>query len=106
MDVYATVGIIFWLFTFCHPQLHPQNMDLLYTITHPSRIHDLKFCSFTAGKGEILLVGAEDRKLSVYHVPDTSETPFIVAEMIGHSNRLVVFLKTLSKHQLIDRFVA
>lgn len=36
----------------------------------------------------MLLVGAEDKKLSVYLVPsETSETPCVIAEMIGHTNR-------------------
>ena len=40
---------------------------------------------------EVLLVGAEDKKLSVYVVPsETSETPYIIAEMTGHTNRCAV----------------
>ncbi|KAF9565924.1 WD40 repeat-like protein [Agrocybe pediades] len=70
MDVYAT------------------NMELLYTITHPSRIQDTKFCSRVGEEGELLFVAAEDRKLTVYDVPKGSETPTIVAEMIGHTNRV------------------
>ncbi|CAA7269264.1 unnamed protein product [Cyclocybe aegerita] len=70
MDVYAT------------------NMDPLHAITHPSRIHDVKFCKRVDGEGEILLVAAEDRKLYVYQVPTDSATPSIVAEMIGHQNRV------------------
>ena len=41
-------------------------------------------------KDEILLVGAEDKKLSVYFVPtEASETPYVIADMIGHENRCV-----------------
>jgi protein MAK11 len=62
-------------------------MDLLYTITHRSRIHDLKFCSRVGTEGEILLVGAEDHKVSIYDIPKESGTPTVIAEMTGHTNR-------------------
>lgn len=62
-------------------------MDLLYTIAHKSRIHDLKFCSRVGTEGEILLVGAEDRKVSIYDIPKESGTPTVNAEMTGHINR-------------------
>ncbi|KAH9479299.1 p21-activated protein kinase-interacting protein 1-like [Psilocybe cubensis] len=64
------------------------NMDLLYTITHPSRIHDAKFCSRVDGEGELLLVAAEDRKLSIYDVPKDSSSPKIIAHLTGHTNRV------------------
>lgn len=36
----------------------------------------------------MVLVGAEDKKLSVYFVPsETTETPYVIAEMVGHANR-------------------
>ena len=48
-------------------------------------------------KDEVLLVGAEDKKLSVYVVPyETSETPFVIAEMIGHTNRCAVALAEIN----------
>jgi protein MAK11 len=89
-------------------------MTLLHTITHPSRIHDILFCHTPDldrrddRKGELLLVGAEDRKLSVYHIgPGTGsgaeeQQPRIIAEMIGHTSRFVVvffsiFLSSLTK---------
>lgn len=66
---------------------------MLYTVTHPSRIQDVKFVQHPETKDEVLLVGAEDKKLSVYAVPlATSETPFVIAEMIGHTNRCAVAL--------------
>ncbi|KIM44427.1 hypothetical protein M413DRAFT_442404 [Hebeloma cylindrosporum] len=67
--------------------MYATNMDLLYTITHKSRIHDLKFCSRVGTEGEILLVGAEDHKLSIYDIPKESGTPTVNAEMVGHTNR-------------------
>jgi len=61
---------------------------LLHTITHPSRVQDVKFVQHPETNDELLLVGAEDKKLSVYFVPSgTSETPCIIGEMIGHTNR-------------------
>ncbi|KJA23505.1 hypothetical protein HYPSUDRAFT_215091 [Hypholoma sublateritium FD-334 SS-4] len=68
--------------------IYTTNMDLLYTIAHVSRIHDAKFCSRVGGEGEFLLVAAEDHKLSVYDVPKENGTPKIIAEMIGHTNRV------------------
>ena len=63
-------------------------MDLLHTITHPSRVHDIKFCKRAVGEGELLLAGAEDKKLSIYDVPkDRTKPPTIIAEMVGHTNR-------------------
>ena len=65
-------------------------MDLLHTITHPSRVHDIKFCKRVVGSGELLLVGAEDRKLTVYDIPaDHTKPPTVIAEMVGHTNRCV-----------------
>ncbi len=65
-----------------------QDVKLLHTITHPSRIHDVKFCKRAIGEGEVLLVAAEDKKVSVYDLPsDRTQVPTVVAEMIGHTNR-------------------
>ena len=63
-------------------------MELLHSVTHPSRLHDIKFCKRVVGDGEVLLAGAEDKKLSVYDIPnDRTKPPSIIGEMIGHSNR-------------------
>lgn len=70
-----------------------QNLALLHTITHPSRVQDVKFVRHPETKEEILLVGAEDKKLSIYFIPsETSETPYVIAEMIGHTNRCALAL--------------
>ena len=67
-------------------------MVLLHTITHPSRIHDIKFCKRVTGDGEVLLVAAEDKKVSIYELPeDREKVPTIIAEMIGHENRCAQF---------------
>lgn len=65
------------------------DMILRHTITHPSRIHTIRFSNRVNGSGELLLVGAEDKKLSIYNIPDDPEKmPTVIAEMIGHSNRV------------------
>lgn len=67
-----------------------QDMTLRHTLTHPSRIHSLRFCKRVNGEGEIMLVAAEDKKVLVYQVSeDPQSPPIIIAEMIGHSNRCV-----------------
>lgn len=68
-------------------------MVVLHTINHSSRIHDIRFCRRVNGDGEVLLVAAEDKKVSVYALfSDTEKPPKIVAEMVGHSNRLAFFV--------------
>jgi protein MAK11 len=70
-----------------------QDLVLLHTITHPSRIHDVKFIRHPTTEDQLLLVAAEDKKLSVYVIPsDETERPRVIAEMIGHSNRLVAWI--------------
>ncbi|TRM58726.1 WD40-repeat-containing domain protein [Schizophyllum amplum] len=71
-------------------------MSLIHTITHPSRVHDVRFCKRVNGEGEVLLVGAEDKLLSVYAVStDPDVRPTMVAKMTGHANRVKSF-QTLS----------
>ena len=62
-------------------------MQLLHNITHPSRLHDLKFCQRINGEGEVLLAAAEDKKVSIYDVGN-GESPRVVGEMVGHENRV------------------
>src|SRR4051812_19728488 len=65
-----------------------QDMTLLHAITHPSRLHDVKFCRLPNGTDEVILAAAEDKKLSVYNIPeDKDKSPRVISEMIGHSNR-------------------
>lgn len=64
---------------------------MLHTVQHPSRIHDIKFCKRVEGSGELLLVAAEDKKVSVYDIPaDRTQAPKITAHFVGHENRYVV----------------
>ncbi|KAJ7708883.1 WD40-repeat-containing domain protein [Mycena rosella] len=69
--------------------IYTTDMNLLHTITHPSRLHDIKFVRRVNGAGDVLLAAAEDAKLSVYAVsPDPATPPRVVAEMTGHTNRV------------------
>lgn len=71
----------------------PQKLAVLCSITHPSRVHDIRFFRLDQQDVEYLLVGAEDNKVSIYEVPmndgdEVSSTqPKIVGELIGHQNR-------------------
>ena len=67
-------------------------MDLLFSIKHPSRLHDVTFCKHVNGEGDVLLAGGEDHKTTVYSIPRDTTKPIIIAEMIGHSNRSVFLL--------------
>jgi protein MAK11 len=64
-------------------------MVLLHTITHPSRVHDVKFFRPTDAKGEpeFLLVAAEDKKVTIYELYDVDTPPRAIAELVGHTNR-------------------
>ena len=95
MDIYDTVRLP-EPFSFPSSSMDPhipglfrqQAMNLLHTIAHPSRLHDVKFTPRVEGKGEILLAGAEDKKLSVYEVSsDPNTPPRIIAELVGHGRR-------------------
>jgi protein MAK11 len=78
------------------PQL--QDMNLIHTITHPSRLQDVKFCARVDGAGDVLLAGAEDKKLSVYELStDPEKPPRVIAEMTGHANRSVSLPRIYNK---------
>ncbi|KAF8238138.1 WD40 repeat-like protein [Tricholoma matsutake] len=69
--------------------VYSTNMDHLHTINHPSRLHDARFCKRVVGAGEVLLVAAEDKKLSIYDISNEPEKiPSVIALMTGHSNRV------------------
>ena len=63
-------------------------MSLLHTITHRSRVQDVRFVSRLKGDGELLLVAAEDKKVTIYDMSGAESTSIpIVAELVGHTNR-------------------
>ncbi|KAI0923588.1 hypothetical protein AcW1_006500 [Taiwanofungus camphoratus] len=87
---WSTDGSLFVVLSQSTIDIYTTDMKSLHTIIHPSRLHDVKFCRRVLGKGEVLLVAAEDKKLSVYDVPSEPEgVPTVIAEMVGHSNRFV-----------------
>ncbi|KAF8519659.1 WD40-repeat-containing domain protein [Gautieria morchelliformis] len=72
-------------------ELFSTNMTLLHTLTHPSRVHDVKFFRpvNVDGQPEFLLVAAEDKKVTVYQLLSTADAPpRVIAELVGHTNRV------------------
>jgi len=67
-------------------------MALLRTIVHPARIHSIFFCK-TNTDGEVLLVAAEDKQVTIYLMPEAdneqSASP-IIGYLSGHTNRYVL----------------
>ncbi|PPQ65173.1 hypothetical protein CVT24_011036 [Panaeolus cyanescens] len=74
-------------------------MDVLHSISHTSRIHDVKFVlpvgvesTDSPSTSELLLVGAEDKKTTVYEIhtsaDERTKKPRVVAELVGHTNRI------------------
>ncbi|KAJ7623718.1 WD40-repeat-containing domain protein, partial [Roridomyces roridus] len=93
---WSTDGSLFVVQVASTIDLYNTEMNLIHTLTHPSRIQDIKFCKRVNGQGDVLLVGAENKKLSIYEISNDPDTPpRIVAEMTGHDNR-VKALETLS----------
>lgn len=67
-----------------------QDLALLHTLEHSSRIHDVKFAQRVDGGGEVILVAAEDKKTTVYEVsPDSGTFLRAIAYLVGHGNRYV-----------------
>ncbi|KAG5637845.1 hypothetical protein H0H81_002982 [Sphagnurus paluster] len=86
---WSTDGELFTVQAGSTIDIYTTSMDLLHTITHPSRLHDVRFCKRINGEGELLLAGAEDKHLSVYAISKDPETPpVVVARMTGHANRV------------------
>lgn len=68
-------------------------MSLLHTFSHPSRVHDVRFCTRVDGAGELLLVAAEDKKVTVYDATRGDHTSLpVLATLVGHSNRSAAFV--------------
>lgn len=67
-------------------------MKLTHTISHPSRVQDIRFCHRVGDESaELLLVGAEDKKVTIYDLTSGDETSLpVIGELVGHQNRFVV----------------
>ncbi|KAG5350265.1 p21-activated protein kinase-interacting protein 1-like [Termitomyces sp. T112] len=86
---WSTDGSLFAVQTGSTIDLYTTSMEILHTINHPSRLHDLRFCKRVVGDGELLLATAEDKLVSVYDVSsDPQKAPKIIAAMTGHTNRV------------------
>ncbi|EKM50100.1 uncharacterized protein PHACADRAFT_32944 [Phanerochaete carnosa HHB-10118-sp] len=86
---WSTGGTLFVVQTMSTLDIYTTDMNMIHTVQHRSRIHDIKFCKRVEGEGELLLVAAEDKKVSVYEIPaDREQTPRIIAHFVGHENRV------------------
>ncbi|KAH7105904.1 WD40 repeat-like protein [Auriculariales sp. MPI-PUGE-AT-0066] len=71
------------------------DMTLLSTVTHKTRLHDIRFAPRPTGAGELLLVAAEDKTVLIYAIDGASATadgepapPQLLAKLTGHGNRV------------------
>ncbi|KAH7335500.1 WD40-repeat-containing domain protein [Rhizoctonia solani] len=70
-------------------EIFQTDMTLLDTITHASRVHDVKFwASGDKLTHELLLVAAEDKLVTVYQIDSEERTSRIIARFEGHTNRV------------------
>jgi len=71
--------------------VYSTELEILHTLEHASRIHDVKFVQRVGGGGEVVLIAAEDKKTTVYEVSSNSENDLRLrpaAYLIGHGNRV------------------
>jgi protein MAK11 len=60
----------------------------LHAVHHPLHTHDTMFCKLSGKSREIFLTRTENKKVSIYDIPEDPEwTPKIVVVMIGYANR-------------------
>jgi len=86
---WSTTGSVFVVQSRSNLEFFSTDLAMLHTVTHPSRVHDVKFIKHPTTEEELLLVAGEDKKLSIYIIPsDPSQAPRIIAHMVGHSNRV------------------
>ncbi|CAE6482751.1 unnamed protein product [Rhizoctonia solani] len=70
-------------------EIFQTDMALLDTITHTSRVHDVKFwASGDKPTQELLLVAAEDKLVTVYQIDSEERISRIIAKFEGHTNRV------------------
>ncbi|GJE93253.1 WD40 repeat-like protein [Phanerochaete sordida] len=84
-----TDGTLFVVQTMLTLDFYTTDMEMIHTIQHASRIHDVKFTKRVEGDGELLLVAAEDKKVTVYDIPtDRTQAPAAISYFVGHENRV------------------
>lgn len=72
----------------CCSRSFVKDMVLLHTLQHRSRIQDVTFCQTVEGDRELMLVAAEDKKVTVYETfKDEEKVPSIIAELVGATSR-------------------
>ncbi|CAE6468432.1 unnamed protein product [Rhizoctonia solani] len=70
-------------------EIFQTDMTLLHTITHASRVHDVKFWTMDdKGSQEFLLVAGEDNLVTVYQISDEERSSRMIAKFEGHTNRV------------------
>jgi protein MAK11 len=68
--------------------VYSTDLEVLYTLEHASRIHDVKFVQRVDREGEVVFVAAEDKKTTVYEISlDTDTVLRPIAYFVGHKNR-------------------
>ncbi|KAG6876841.1 hypothetical protein C0993_012658 [Termitomyces sp. T159_Od127] len=87
---WSTDGALFAVQTGAAIDIYTTGMEVLHTIKHPSRLHDVHFCRCAPGAtGELLLAAAEDKLVTVYAVSSDRQTaPKPIATLTGHLNRV------------------
>lgn len=86
---WSSDGSIFAVQSASSIDLYNTNIELLHIINHSSRIHDIQFTKNLNGNGELLFVAAEDKKVSIYAIPEDKEKePSLLASLVGHENRV------------------
>ncbi|KAL0953924.1 hypothetical protein HGRIS_005089 [Hohenbuehelia grisea] len=86
---WSSDGSLFVVQTQSTIDVYTTEMDMIHTITHKSRLHDVRFCPRVNGTGDVLFACAEDKNLSIYELSQDPETPpKIIATMTGHTNRV------------------
>ncbi|KAG6879939.1 hypothetical protein C0992_009297 [Termitomyces sp. T32_za158] len=85
---WSTDGSLFAVQTGTTIDMYTTSMEVLHTITHPSRLHDVHFCRRVVGDGELLLAAAEDKLVTIYAISSPENPPRRIATLSGHQNRV------------------
>jgi protein MAK11 len=93
VDVYATVRFSRFSFPSSVLTRIQETLEIIYTIKHQSRLNEAMFCRCIGRDSDVLLIGGEDKVVSIYNVPTGPEaSPKVIATLVGHTNRYIPFL--------------